>query len=173
MWAETHLTVVFDETRRPSGVCGLTLDITQRKQTEEALHEAQAELAHISRVTLLGELAASIAHEINQPLTAILTNADLCLDWVQSANPDWSQISEILQDIVRDAHRVSDVSGGIRSLLRKGAQAKVPLSINSIVCDVCELVKSEVTLKHVELRAELAVNLPSVVGDSVRLQQAC
>ena len=160
MWAETHLTVVFDETRRPSGVCGLTLDITQRKQTEEALHEAQAELAHISRVTLLGELAASIAHEINQPLTAILTNADLCLDWVQSANPDWSQISEILQDIVRDAHRVSDVSGGIRSLLRKGAQAKVPLSINSVVCDVCELVKSEVTLKHVELELNLRSTFP-------------
>ena len=171
VWAETHLTVVLDETRRPAGVHGLTLDITQRKQTEEALHKAQAELAHISRVTLMGELAASIAHEINQPLTAILTNADLCLDWVQSANPDWNQIREILQDIVRDAHRVGDVSGGIRSLLRKGVPEKAPLSINAAIWEVCALVRSEVASKQADLQAELAADLPTVMGDRVRLQQ--
>jgi C4-dicarboxylate-specific signal transduction histidine kinase len=147
------------------------LDITERKRTEEALHKAQTELAHVSRVTLMGELAASIAHEINQPLTAVITNADLCLDWVQCADPDWNQIRETLEDVVRDARRVSDVSAGIRALLRKSVPAKAPLSINEAISEVYALVRSEVTLKQVELRVELATNLPLVVGDKVRLQQ--
>jgi C4-dicarboxylate-specific signal transduction histidine kinase len=153
------------------GIVVSHLDITERKRAEEALHKAQTELAHVSRVTLMGELAASIAHEINQPLTAVITNADLCLDWVQCADPDWNQIREILEDVVRDARRVSDVSGGIRALLRKSVPAKAPLSINEAISEVCALVRSEVTLKRVELRVELATNLPLVMGDKVRLQQ--
>ena len=153
------------------GIAISHLDITERKRVEEALHNAQTELAHVSRVTLMGELAASIAHEINQPLTAVITNADLCLDWVQCADPDWNQIREILEDVVRDARRVSDVSGGIRALLRKSVPAKAPLSINEAIGEVCALARSEVTLKGVELRVEPATNLPLVMGDRVRLQQ--
>jgi YbgC/YbaW family acyl-CoA thioester hydrolase len=143
----------------------------ERKRAEAALPETYAELAHVARVTTMGELAASIAHEVNQPLTAVITNADICLDWVMSERPNLNDIREALADVVKDAHRVSEIIARIRALLRKSAPAKVPLSLNEAIGEACALVRSELALKRIELHASLDSGLPLVVGDRVQLQQ--
>lgn len=150
---------------------GMGIDISERKQAEEALRRTQAELAHVSRVTTMGELAASIAHEINQPLGAIVGNADICVHWLKSANPDLDEVREALSDIVSDGHRATAVISRVRSLARKSAPQKTDLDLTEVVNEVVALVGHEAQSKGVTIRAEHNVDQPIVQGDRVQLQQ--
>jgi C4-dicarboxylate-specific signal transduction histidine kinase len=143
----------------------------ERKRAEEQLRRAQAELAHVVRVTTMGELASSIAHEVNQPLGAIVGNADICLRWLKDDSPNLVQIREALEDIASDGNRASQVIARIRSLLRKRQPEQTPLDLSEVARDVIDLVAHEVQQKQVTLHAELGTGLPLVAGDRVQLQQ--
>ena len=150
---------------------GTVMDVTERKRAEEALREAQAELAHVTRVTILGELAASIAHEINQPLAAVITNGSACLRWLAGATPNLDEAREAVGRIIRDGKRASDVIGRIRALVKKSGTEQVRLDINEVIQEVVGLIQTEIPKNGVVLRMELAPDLPRVLGDRVQLQQ--
>src|SRR6266702_6143316 len=145
--------------------------LTERRRAEEALCEAQAELAHVTRVTILGELAASIAHEINQPLAAVITNGSACLRWLAGATPNLDEAREAVARIIRDGKRASDVIGRIRALVKKSGTEQVRLDINEVIQEVVGLIQSEIQKNGVALRMVLAADFPRVLGDRVQLQQ--
>jgi PAS domain S-box-containing protein len=147
------------------------MDITEQKRAEEALHKAQAELAHVTRVTTMGELAASIAHEVNQPLAAVVTNGNACLRWLAGTTPNLNEAREAVWRIIRDGNRASAVITRIRALVRKTDTEKGRLDINQIVQEVVFLTQNEAVRKGVTLQMELAADVPSVLGDRVQLQQ--
>src|SRR5262245_23878718 len=146
-------------------------DISERKQAEAALREAQTGLAHVTRVTTMGELAASIAHEVNQPLAAVVTKANACLRWLAGGTPKLEEAREAVERIIRDGKRASDVIGRIRALVKKSGSERVCLNINEVVHEVVGLIHSEIQKNGVVLRMELAADLPRVLGDRVQLQQ--
>ena len=143
----------------------------ERKRAEEQLRRTQDELAHVGRVTTMGELAASIAHEVNQPLGAIVGNADICLQWLGGAEPDLTQLREAIEDIASDGRRASEVISRIRSLVKNKAPGRAPLDVGELAHEVLDLVRHEAHRKHVALRCDVAVGLPMVNGDRVQLQQ--
>jgi PAS domain S-box-containing protein len=147
------------------------LDLTERKQVEGALRDAQANLAHVARVTTLGELAASIAHEVNQPLAGVIANAAACLRWLDRGTPDLNAARRSVEWIIDDGNRASEVIRRIRALAKKTDLEKVPLDINDVVKEVVALVQREVTSQQVSLRMELAPTLSMTFGDRVQLQQ--
>jgi len=146
-------------------------DITERKRAEEALHRAKAELAHVTRLTTLGELAASIAHEVNQPLAAIVADANASLNWLAAAEPELERVRETLAAIATDGHRAADVIQRIRQLATKTEPRKARLDVSDVVRDVAALVRAEVGRFEIALTLDLAPALPAVVGDRVQLQQ--
>ena len=146
-------------------------DITEQKRAEEALRQAQADLAHVSRVTTMGEMAASIAHEVDQPLSGVVINANACLRFLTAAPPNLDEVRDGLQAIARDGRRASDVIARIRALARRTATEKEPLDINEVIREVVALAEGEARRTRVRLRTELAGNLPRVLGDRVELQQ--
>ena len=145
--------------------------LTERKRTEEALREAQAELAHVTRVMTMGELTALIAHEINQPLAAVVTNANACLRWLMGPIPNLDEAREALARITRDGNRASDVIGRIRALVKKSGTEKASLDLNEAIQEVVGLVQSEIQKSGVTLQMELADDLPQILGNRVQLQQ--
>jgi PAS domain S-box-containing protein len=146
-------------------------DVTERKRAEEALHQAQAELAHVTRLTTLGQLAASIAHEVNQPLAAIVADANASLNWLAAAEPELERVRETLAAIATDGHRAADVIQRIRQLATKTEPRKARLDVNDVVREVVALVRAEVARYEITLTLDAAAALPSVVGDRVQLQQ--
>jgi PAS domain S-box-containing protein len=146
-------------------------DVTERKRAEEALHRAQAELAHVTRLTTLGQLAASIAHEVNQPLAAIVADANASLNWLAAAEPELERVRETLTAIATDGHRAADVIQRIRQLATKTEPRKARLDVNDVVRDVVALVRTEVARYEITLALDSASALPSVIGDRVQLQQ--
>jgi PAS domain S-box-containing protein len=150
---------------------GTNTDIEDRKQAEEALHQAQAALAHVTRVTTLGELTASIAHEVNQPLAGVITNAQACLRWLGREVADVEEARAAVERIIRDGHRASAVIQRIRALATKTAPHKARLDLNDVIHEVVRLVHREVLGHRVSLRTALAAALPPVLGDRVQLQQ--
>ena len=146
-------------------------DMTAQRSAAEALHQAQADLAHVSRVTTLGEMAASIAHEVDQPLSGVVINANACLRFLTGATPDLDEVREGLQAITRDGRRASDVIGRIRFLARRTTTEKQPLDINDVIREVVALAEGEAHRTRARLRTELAGDLPRVLGDPVQLQQ--
>ena len=147
------------------------MDITARKQTEEELRKAQVELAHVTRVMTMGELAASIAHEVNQPLAAIVTNGNACLRWLAGESPNLDEARETARRIIRDGNRAGDVIGRIRTLLRKTGTEKELLDMNQVIREIVALAEGEVRRNGVALRTELAGDLPPILGDRVELEQ--
>ena len=162
---------VKDEQGRPVEWFGTNTDVEDRRQTEEALYLLQTELAHIGRVTTLGELAGSIAHEINQPLTAVVSNADASLRWLNQTPPNIDEARRALEDIVRQGLRASEVIIRIRTLMRKGPRLSLVMNVNHLIEEILILVRPQIQRRNVELRTELAADLPSIAGDSVQLQQ--
>jgi PAS domain S-box-containing protein len=153
-------------------------DITERKRAEEelrqkevSLREAQTELAHVSRVTTMGELAASIAHEVNQPLTSILTNASAGLRWLSRDSPNLDEACEAIRRIIRDGNRAGDVISRMRALFKKASTTKERLDINEAIEEVVILAQSEVQRNRVSLQTKLANDLPLILGDRIQLQQ--
>ena len=137
----------------------------------DELRRTQGQLAHVARVTTMGELTASIAHEVNQPLGAIVGNADICLDWLASEDPDLWKVAEALEDISRDGQRASEVIRRIRGLAKKQVPQKTTLDINEVASEAQELVNHEANMRGVALLTEFAAELPVVSGDRVQLQQ--
>ena len=150
---------------------GAVVDITATKQAEEKLHKAQAELAHITRVTTLGQLTASIAHEVNQPLAALVANAEACLNWLDRETPDLAAARRSAKWAINDGIRASEVIRRVRALANKTDIEKVPLDVNNVVRDVIALVQRELASHRVSLRTELAPVLPMILGDRIQLQQ--
>jgi C4-dicarboxylate-specific signal transduction histidine kinase len=143
----------------------------QRRRAEAALREAQAELAHVTRATTMGELTASIAHEINQPLAAVVANANACFRWLASPIPNLDEARDAISRIVRDGNRASDVIRRIRALIKKGDTEKTLLDINEVIQEVVSLTQSEIQKSGVVLKMNLAVDLPRILGDRIQLQQ--
>jgi PAS domain S-box-containing protein len=163
--------VVRDESGRPRRVFGTVQDLTELRHAEEALRRAQDELAHVTRMKTLGELGASIAHEINQPLTAIVADATASLNWLAKPEPKLDMVREALQGIVADGHRAGDVIQRIRQLATKSHPQKARLDTNDLIHGVMPLVRTEVIKHQVSLRLALASSLPPALGDRVQLQQ--
>jgi signal transduction histidine kinase len=147
------------------------MDITDRRRAGEALQEARAELAHITRVATMGELTASIAHEVNQPISGVVINANACLRWLAGDPPNLGEAREAIGRIIRDGKRAGDVIARIRALATKTAPVKAKLNMNEVIEEVVALGRDEVQGHNVTLRMELANDLPPVLGDRVQLQQ--
>jgi two-component system, LuxR family, sensor kinase FixL len=160
-----------DGQERPVAILETNNDVTERKRVEDALGKAQSELAHITRVTTMGELAASIAHEINQPLAAVVTNGNACLRWLTRSQPDLEEARQAAHRIIRDGKRASDVIARIRALLKRTATNRLPLEINEVIEETVALAQNEARRRRVLLRTDFAAKLPSVLGDRVQLQQ--
>jgi len=138
---------------------------------EQALSKAQAELAHVTRVTMLGELTTSIAHEVNQPLSAVITNAEACLRWLALDTPDMTKVRRSVEWVVEDGNRASEIIRRVRALAKKTDLEKLPLDLNDVVSEVIALVQRESSTHCVSLRTELASPPPRIRGDRVQLQQ--
>jgi PAS domain S-box-containing protein len=165
---------VFDADGRFLGYRGVSSDVTaavRADQVEKALHQAQAELARVTRVTTLGELAASIAHEINQPLAAIGADANACLNWLAADRPDLDSVREALTAIVKDDHRAGAVITRIRTLLARSPVAHGPCDLTEVIREVLPLVGPEIGRYGILLQTSLAPALPPVMGDRIQLQQ--
>jgi PAS domain S-box-containing protein len=178
MWADVSSVLVPASGSVSAFFSVIIVDITKRKQAEEKLHqkeislrEAQTELAHVSRVTTMGELAASIAHEVNQPLAGILTNANASLRWLLRDSPNITEACEAIRRIIRDGSRAGDVITRIRALFKKASAAREPVDINQIIQEVLILTQSELQKKRISLRTQFANDLPVVLGDKIQLQQ--
>jgi C4-dicarboxylate-specific signal transduction histidine kinase len=150
---------------------GVVMDITERRRAEEALRDAQAELARVTRLTMMGELAASIAHEINQPLAAIVSNGNAGLLWLKRETPDLDEVRETLSRIVSDGRRAGDVIHGLRALATKSGPQLTTLDLDVAIQDVLALTHTEMARQGVVGRTDLAVGDRPVVGDRVQLQQ--
>jgi len=149
----------------------LAQENSDRRKAEEALQKAQAELAHVTRVTTLGELAASIAHEVIQPLTAIINNADACLGLLPKDTNELDEVREALSEIVNDADRASAVLARIRALVKKSPLEKARLHLRDVVSAVLLLARPEAATRRVTMQAQIPEDLPLAFGDRVQLQQ--
>jgi PAS domain S-box-containing protein len=150
---------------------GTTMDITARKQAEDALHEAREELTRVSRAVTIGELAASIAHEVNQPLSAVVTNGNAGLRWLAGDAPNLDEARQALRRIIRDGNRASDVIAKIRLLVQKTGTEKEQFDLKEAIAETVSLAQAEIRRREVAVRTELADDLPAVIGDRVQLQQ--
>lgn len=143
----------------------------EHERAQNELQHTRSELAHVARVTTMGELAASIAHEVNQPLGAIVGNADICLSWLREKEVDLKQLAEALEDIAGDGHRASQIISRIRSLVKKHVPEKSPLNLSDVAREVIGLVGHEAQRKQVTIHPQLSESLPVVEADRVQLQQ--
>jgi PAS domain S-box-containing protein len=150
---------------------GAVMDVSAIRQAERELHKTQTDLAHVMRVTSLGELTASIAHEVNQPLGAVLINAEACLSWLDHEQPNLTEARAALERIVRDGTRAGEVIRRVRTLAKKADTKMVPLNLNEVLSEALSLVQHELSSSRVALRMEQASALPVILADKVQLQQ--
>jgi signal transduction histidine kinase/GAF domain-containing protein len=160
-----------DEAGRVVEFVGAVTDVTGQKRSAEALDKIRTELAHVARVATLGELTASIAHEVNQPLSGIMTNASTCLRLLAADPPKLAQAAETARRTLRDAKRAADVISRLRALFKKSAAPRERVDINEAISEVIALTRHEVQARSVALRTELSADVPPVIGDRVQLQQ--
>jgi len=170
VWLRDLVTVVV-EGDRVTRVRGLMVDLTNRKQAEEALRQAQADLAYVSRVTTMGELTASLAHEVNQPIAAAVTNANTCLRWLTRDHPDLEEARAAATRIVKDGTRAGEIISRTRLLFEKGTPQHGLVDVNEVIGEMTVLLRGETTRYSISVRTELAADLPQVMGDRVQLQQ--
>jgi PAS domain S-box-containing protein len=152
-------------------VVGTNVDVTDRKRAEEALRQAQADLAYMNRMTTMSEFAASLAHEIKQPIAAAVTDANTCLRWLTRENPDIAEARETASRIVKDATRAAEIISRIRLLFKKGAAERELVDVNEVIREMILLLRSDATRHSISVRTELAQDLPPIMGDRVQLQQ--
>jgi signal transduction histidine kinase len=170
-WIATVGHVELDAARRPVRIRGISRDITHSQQVEQQVQQQRDELAQLSRVAVLGELSGSLAHELNQPLAAILTNAQAAQRFLAQDRADPKDIREILSDIVADDQRAAEIIHRLRELFKRGEMQRQPIDVNELVRDALRLVQNELVGKGVDVRTELAHGLPPASGDRVQLQQ--
>jgi PAS domain S-box-containing protein len=152
-------------------VSGAVRDVTERTRAEQALRQANADLAHSNRVTTMGELSASLAHEVNQPIAAAITNANTCLRWLSRDQPDLEEARAAASRIVQDGRRASEIVDRVRLLFKKGTLQRDLVNLNEIIREMIALLESETTRHNILVRSELAAILPRIAGDRVQLQQ--
>jgi len=153
---------------------GTAMDVTERKRAEqerERLRQVQADLAHLSRVTTMGELTASLAHEIKQPIAAAVTDAKTCLRWLGRDEPDLAEAREAAERIIKDVTRASDIISSVSLLFKKGALQRELVDVNELIREMITLLRSEANRYSISIRIELAEDLPKVMADRVQLQQ--
>jgi len=150
---------------------GIIEDVTELREAKEEAQKRREEIAHLGRVATMGELAASLAHELNQPLMAILSNAQAALRFLNKDSPDLDEVHDILQDIVADDKRAGEVIHRLRSLFRKGELESAEVNINGLIMDVVSLINSEAIIRNVSIETMLDSSLPPVLGDRIHLQQ--
>jgi PAS domain S-box-containing protein len=169
---QLHQAVVLrDEEGKVLKFVGTTTDIDDQKRTEEALRQAQGDLARINRVTTMGELAASLAHELSQPISGAITNANVCLRKLGNDQPNFDEVRTAVTRIGRDAQRAADIITRIRSQFEKGSPQPQTLDVNEIIPETIALLRDEAVRYGIAVRTELAADLPQIVGDRVQLQQ--
>jgi C4-dicarboxylate-specific signal transduction histidine kinase len=149
----------------------LQAESLERKHAEEAWREAQAELARVSRVTTMGELTASLAHEVNQPIAAAVTNANTCLRWLTRDHPDLEEARQAASRIVKDATRAASIISRVRLLFKKSTPQRQLVDVNEAIREMIVLLRSEAARYNITVRTELATDLPRIMGDRVQLQQ--
>jgi PAS domain S-box-containing protein len=174
IYVKTSGKPVFDSVGRFQGYRGVGSDITaevQHRKAEKALRQAQTELAHVSRVTMLGELTASIVHEVNQPLASIATNGDAALRFIQRDEPDVAEVQDALGDMISDCRRATQIIQRVRALCRKSDPQLVSLDLNELIEDTVRLVQRELRDQDITLHRDLCAPLPTVRGDRVEIQQ--
>ena len=172
--AVKYLHVIAHAMSDSSGVVefiGAVTDITPAMKANESLRNAQADLAHVNRVTTMGELAASLAHEVNQPIAGASINASSCLRYLKRDQPDLDGACQAASRIIRDINRAADIISRVRLLFRKGAPTREPVDVNEVIREMVVLLSYEITQHSISASTELAANLPVVVGDRVQLQQ--
>jgi C4-dicarboxylate-specific signal transduction histidine kinase len=154
------------------------LDLTERKQAEEKIRESerryrevQTELAHANRVATMGQLVASIAHEVNQPIAAAILNANAALRWLNSQPPEIDEVHKVLGSLIMDANRAADVLGRIRRHIRKAPPQKGAVDINAAIREMIEFTRGQIMKSGTLIRTQLKDGLPSIEGDRVELQQ--
>jgi C4-dicarboxylate-specific signal transduction histidine kinase len=160
-----------DEQGRPAAILETNNDITERKRAEDSLQKTQAELAHVTRLTTLGELTASIAHEVNQPLAAIVTNSNASLRWLASEPPNLDKSRQAIGRIIKDGNRASEIISRIRGLVKNAPPRKDWVDVNEIIVEVIGLALNEADRNQIFLKSHLSSDLPLVLGDRVQLQQ--
>ncbi len=160
-----------DASGRVVGASKLARDITERKRAEEALRQAQTDLAHASRLTTMGELTASLAHEVKQPIAAAVTDANTCVRWIMRDEPDLKEAREAAWRIVKDAKRASEIINRVRLLFKKGTPQRELVDVNEVAREMLVLLGDEASRHSISVRTELAEDLPHVIGDRVQLQQ--
>jgi two-component system sensor kinase FixL len=160
-----------DERGRPLATMETNSDITEQKRAEDALHQARSQLEHVTRVSTLGELTASIAHEVNQPLAAVVTNGEACLRWLLRDEPNVEEVRVAVERMIGNGRRASDVIARLRALARKANPSHIVLTFNDIVADVIPLVEREMLNNDVALKLDLQAPAPTMLGDRVQLAQ--
>jgi PAS domain S-box-containing protein len=171
IWVHAYISRMQGSESKPSLFLATTIDITDRKRAEVASRDALSELARVARLTTMGQMTASIAHEINQPLGSIVNDGSAALRWLAAASPDLEEARACLRRIVDDGHRASQVIGGIRKMLTKGSGERELLDINELVREVLMFAHAEIESRRIVVRAELSDNLSEVLVDRVQLQQ--
>jgi PAS domain S-box-containing protein len=170
-WFQSRVEPLVDVQGRILRWYGLLVDVDDQVKAEEALRKSQADLAHVSRVTTMGELTASIAHEVNQPLTAVVNNANACISLLPNGAPNLEEIRQALTEMIEDADRASGVIARVRQLAKRAPIEKSLLDLREVVQEVLALARYESAARNVTIRTDLPKDLPSVSGDRVQLQQ--
>jgi PAS domain S-box-containing protein len=173
-----HIHAIGHPVLSPSGdlvqVVGTMVDVTERKLADEArekLRQLEADLAHINRVSTMGELTASLAHEIKQPIGAAVTNADACMRLLEPDQPNLPEAREAALEMTKDARRAAEIIDRVRSLYQKGSSQREPIDVNEVICEMVVMLQNEADRHSVMVRTDLAAELPKVVADRVQLQQ--
>jgi C4-dicarboxylate-specific signal transduction histidine kinase len=171
MWGHVYASAVQDAESGAKMFIGTLIDITATKHAQDALRVTQSKLAHITRLTTVHEVTAAIAHEVNQPLAAIVANGNAALRWLRKTPPEVAEAVANVNQIVSDGHRASEVVASIRGLFKKDEHAKVLLDVNAVIREVLELLQGELSSKRVSVRTKLSRNLPQTLADHGQLQQ--
>jgi PAS domain S-box-containing protein len=171
IWGHVYASAIQDAQSRAKMFIGTLIDVTATKHAQDALRATQSKLAHVTRLATLNEVTASIAHEVNQPLAAIVANGNAALRWLRRTPPEVAEAARNVNQIIGDGHRASAVVASIRGIFKKDEHGKVLLDVNEVIQEVLELLHGELSSKRVSVRTKLSGDLPQISADQVQLQQ--